>query len=56
MINQGQLELLKLNFGSNTFTLIENKLKSMKKDKNGHMFSEEIKQFASHYMSIVPRV
>ncbi|XP_071790254.1 THAP domain-containing protein 1-like [Asterias amurensis] len=46
MINQGQLELLKLDFGPNTFTLIENELKSMEKEKRGHRFSEEIKQFA----------
>ncbi|XP_033628123.1 uncharacterized protein LOC117290701 [Asterias rubens] len=29
MINQGQWELLKLDFGPNTFKLIENELKSM---------------------------
>lgn len=46
MINQGQLELLKLNFGKNTFTLIENELRAMEKNKHGHRFSEEIKQFA----------
>ena len=46
MINQGQLELLKLNFGENTLTLIDNELKSSEKDKHGHRFSEQLKQFA----------
>jgi hypothetical protein len=46
LINQGQLELLKLNFGENTYTLIENELKAADVDKHGHRYSDELKQFA----------
>ena len=46
MINNGQLQLLKMNFGENTLTLIENELKASKSDKRGHRYSDDLKQFA----------
>ena len=46
LINQGQLDLLKLNFGENTLTLIENEIKASECDKHGHRYSEDLKQFA----------
>jgi hypothetical protein len=46
MLNQGQLDLLKLNFGEQTFTLIENELNTLDKDKHGLRYSEQLKQFA----------
>lgn len=46
LINEGQLDLLKLNFGENTLAAIENELKAQETDKHGHQYSEELKQFA----------
>ena len=46
MINNGQLQLLKMNFGENTLTLIENELKASKSEKRGHRYSDDLKQFA----------
>ena len=42
IINQWQFELLKVNFGENTLTLIDTELKSLEKDKHGHRFSEQL--------------
>lgn len=46
LINQGQLDLLKLNFGEKTFTLIDNELKAKDVDKHGFRYSDQLKQFA----------
>ena len=46
LINQGQLDLLRLNFWENTFILIENKLKSHNVDKHGHCYSNDVKELA----------
>lgn len=46
LINEGQLDLLKLNFGESAFLLFENELKAKDTDKHGHRYSEELKQFA----------
>ena len=44
LINHGQLDLLKLNFGDNTFSLIEIELKAQDVNKHGHRYSEDLKQ------------
>ena len=46
LISQGQLDLLKLNFGENTIALIENEVKASEATKHGHRYSEDLKQFA----------
>ena len=46
LIIHGQLDLLKLNFGDNTFLLIENELEAQDVDKHGHRYAEDLKQFA----------
>jgi septal ring factor EnvC (AmiA/AmiB activator) len=46
IISQSQRDLLKMNFGAETFTIIENELKLKNKAAKSARYSEELKSFA----------